>query len=95
MSRVLHLSVVFLALAGQALAQVPPPAAANAPGAPGPGRGGFPPIVIGPPAPAPPVTRPDSAKPDGADSYDPGSDKTDVDTPSAGATSLAGIPPGH
>jgi lysophospholipase L1-like esterase len=65
MSRLLHVSVVILALAGQALAQVPPPAAANAPGAPGPGRGAFPPVVIGPPAPAPPevaIPRPTPAE---------------------------------
>ena len=45
-TRVLPVSVVFLALAGSALAQ--------APGAPGPGRGGFAPVVVGPPAPVPP-----------------------------------------
>jgi lysophospholipase L1-like esterase len=51
MSRWLHVSVVFLALAGLTLAQVPPPT----PGTPqGPGRAGFPPIVIGQPAPVPP-----------------------------------------
>ncbi|HEV3201645.1 MAG TPA: GDSL-type esterase/lipase family protein [Bryobacteraceae bacterium] len=55
MSRWLHVSVVFLALAGRPLAQVPPPASANAPGTPqGPGRGAFTPIVIGQPAPVPP-----------------------------------------
>src|SRR5579871_2209839 len=51
MSRVLRHSVVFLALAGCAFSQ----GTAPAPGpAQGPGRGGFPPIVIGPPAPVPP-----------------------------------------
>jgi len=55
MSRLIHVSVVFLALAGHPLAQVPPPTSANAPGTPqGPGRGGFAPIVIGQPAPVPP-----------------------------------------
>jgi lysophospholipase L1-like esterase len=54
MNRVFYVAVAFLGLAGSALAQVPPPAARNAPAAPqGPGRGGFAPIVIGPPAPVP------------------------------------------
>ncbi len=53
MIRALHVSVAFLVLTGLALAQIAPPAA-NAPGAaPGPGRGGFAPIVIGPSAPVP------------------------------------------
>jgi lysophospholipase L1-like esterase len=52
MSHVRHVSIVFLTVTGLALAQVPPPA--NAPAAaPGPGRGGFVPVVIGPPAPVP------------------------------------------
>jgi lysophospholipase L1-like esterase len=51
-SRTLNISVVFLALTGSAIAQLPAPA--NAPGPPaGPGRGTFAPIVIGPPAPVP------------------------------------------
>ena len=62
MSRVLHVSVIFLALAGSAIAQGPP---ANAPGAPqGPGRGPVAPVVIGQPAPVPPevaIPRPTSA----------------------------------
>jgi len=41
-----HLAFAFLILSGQAIAQAPP-----APG--GPGRAGFPPVVIGPPAPVP------------------------------------------
>ncbi|HUA57161.1 MAG TPA: GDSL-type esterase/lipase family protein [Verrucomicrobiae bacterium] len=46
-----HVLVVFLAVTGLALAQVP---GGNAPAAGrGPGRGGFPPVVIGPPAPVP------------------------------------------
>jgi lysophospholipase L1-like esterase len=54
MRRVFHVSVVFLALVGPTLAQVPPPAT-NTPGtAPGPGRGAFAPIVIGQLAPVPP-----------------------------------------
>jgi lysophospholipase L1-like esterase len=53
MSRALHLTLVLSCFAGLALAQGPPPAAS--PGtAPGPGRGGFPTVVIGPPAPVPP-----------------------------------------
>ncbi len=53
MSRIPYAGVVFLTLASFALAQVPP--AGNAPAArPGAGRGGFAPIVIGPPAPVPP-----------------------------------------
>ena len=51
MSRLLHVSVVVLALAGVGIAQPP----ANAPGPPqGPGRGAFAPVVIGPAAPVPP-----------------------------------------
>jgi lysophospholipase L1-like esterase len=64
MSRVLHVSVVFLALTGCALAQTP--AAANAPGPPqGPGRAGFAPVVTGPPAHVPPevaIPRPTPAE---------------------------------
>ena len=46
--------IALLALTGQAFSQVGPPAAANAPvAAPGRGRGGFAPIVIGPSAPVP------------------------------------------
>ena len=53
MSHARYVFIVFLTLTGPALAQVPQPA--NAPAAvPGPGRGGFVPIVIGPPAPVPP-----------------------------------------
>src|SRR5947209_4361710 len=48
--RVLRTSVISIALAGFALAQVPPPAPG---GAPGPGRGALPPVVIGPSAPVP------------------------------------------
>jgi len=59
-----NLSIALLAAAGLAFAQVPQPA--NAPtGAPGPGRGGFVPIVIGPPAPVPPevaIPRPTPAE---------------------------------
>ena len=43
--------LAFLAAAGVALAQSPP--AGNLPGARPGGRGGFPPVVIGPPAPVP------------------------------------------
>jgi lysophospholipase L1-like esterase len=66
MIRALRVSVALLALTGHALAQVAPPAAANAPGtAPGPGRGGFPSVVIGPSAPVPPevaIPRPTPAE---------------------------------
>lgn len=66
MSRWLHVSVVFLALAGRTLAQAPSPASANAPGTPqGRGRGAFTPIVIGQPAPVPPevaIPRPTPAE---------------------------------
>src|SRR5947208_9884662 len=52
MSRVRNASIVFLTVAGLAIAQVPP--AGNAPAGAGvPGRGGFAPIVIGPTAPVP------------------------------------------
>jgi lysophospholipase L1-like esterase len=58
--------IALVALTGHALAQVSPPAAANAPaGAQGPGRGGFPPVVIGPSAPVPPevtIPRPTPAE---------------------------------
>lgn len=64
MSRVRYACVVFLTVAGLALAQVPP--AGNAPAGGGaPGRGGFAPIVIGPPAPVPPevaIPRPTPAE---------------------------------
>jgi len=64
MRRALHASVVLLTLAGLALAQAPP--TGNAPGAtPARGRGGFMPIVTGPPAPVPPevaIPRPTSAE---------------------------------
>ncbi|MBZ5620292.1 MAG: hypothetical protein LAQ69_16425 [Acidobacteriia bacterium] len=54
MKRLLRVSVVFVALAGRALAQVPLATSANAPGTPqGPGRMGLTPIVIGPSAPVP------------------------------------------
>jgi len=66
MSRLLHASVVLLALTGGATAQVPPPASATAPGATqAPRGGGFPPIVIGPPAAVPPevaIPRPTPAE---------------------------------
>ena len=53
MNRLLHASAVFLAYTALTFAQ--PPAAGNGPGAmPGPGRGAFAPIVIGPRAPVPP-----------------------------------------
>jgi lysophospholipase L1-like esterase len=53
MNRVHRASGVFLTVTGLAFAQVPP--AGNAPaGAPAPGRAGFAPVVIGPPAPVPP-----------------------------------------
>jgi lysophospholipase L1-like esterase len=55
MSRVYYASVVFL-MTGIALAQVPPPANPSNPGT-GPGRGGFAPVVIGPPAPVPAEVR--------------------------------------
>src|SRR6266567_8351178 len=52
MSHFRYAFVGFLAVAGLALAQVTPPG--NAPGrGPAPGRGGFVPIIIGPPAPVP------------------------------------------
>ena len=55
MSRMLYVYAVLLALTASALAQGQLPSPANAPVvAPGPGRGGFAPIVIGPPAPVPP-----------------------------------------
>src|ERR1700733_10225512 len=56
MIRVLHVSLAFLALIGQALAQAP---------SGGPGRGPFAPIVIGPSAPVPPevaIPRPTPAE---------------------------------
>jgi len=59
MSRILHGFVVLLALTGLALAQAPPAAVAP------PGRGGFAPVVIGPPAPVPPevaIPRPTPAE---------------------------------
>src|SRR5579864_2770816 len=66
MSRLLRVTLVSLALTGLALAQVPPPAAANAPGtAQGPRRPGLTPVVIGPPAPVPPevaILRPTPAE---------------------------------
>jgi len=53
MSRIPYAGLVFVTVAGIALAQVPP--AGNAPAArPGAGRGAFAPVVIGPPAPVPP-----------------------------------------
>jgi lysophospholipase L1-like esterase len=65
MIRVFHLAVVLLIVTGFALGQVAPPAA-NAPGAaPGPGRAGLAPVVIGPPAPVPPevaIPRPTPAE---------------------------------
>ena len=66
MRRVLYVAVVCLVLTGQAFAQGPPPAAANAPGAAqGRGRGGFGPVVVGPAAPVPPevaIPRPTAAE---------------------------------
>jgi lysophospholipase L1-like esterase len=53
MSRTLHVTLVLSSFAGLAFAQGPPPAAGPAT-APGPGRGGFAPVVIGPAAPVPP-----------------------------------------
>ena len=53
MVRALHVSVASLVLAGYALAQVAPPAAAAPGAAPGPGRGALAPIVTGPSAPVP------------------------------------------
>lgn len=64
MNRVHHAATIVLALTGLALAQTPPagnPTAAR----PGAGRGGFAPIVIGPPAPVPPevaIPRPTPAE---------------------------------
>jgi lysophospholipase L1-like esterase len=52
MSRAHRACLVFFTVAGIGLAQVPPAGNAPAPGR-GPGRGGFPPVVIGPPAPVP------------------------------------------
>jgi lysophospholipase L1-like esterase len=64
MSHARYASVLLLTAAGLALAQVPQ--TANPPAAtPGPGRGGFVPIVIGPPAPVPPevaIPRPTPAE---------------------------------
>ena len=52
MSRVRRAFLVLLTVTGLALAQVP--AAGNAAGrGPGPGRAGFAPVIIGPPAPVP------------------------------------------
>ncbi len=66
MSRVLHVTFVLSAFTGLVLAQGPPPAAVNAPvTAPGPGRPGLTPVVIGPPAPVPPevaIPRPTPAE---------------------------------
>src|SRR5580692_8579337 len=54
MKRTHHICIAFVGLASYALAQSAP-AVANAPGpAQGPGRAGFAPVVIGPPAPVPP-----------------------------------------
>jgi beta-glucosidase len=59
-----HAAVILLTAAGLVFGQTPP--AANAPlGGPGGGRGGFAPVVIGPPAPVPPevaIPRPTSAE---------------------------------
>lgn len=64
MSCVRYASIIVLTVTGLALAQAPP--AGNAPAArPGAGRGGFAPIVIGPPAPVPPevaIPRPTPAE---------------------------------
>ncbi len=58
--------VLLLALAGPAIAQVPTPTPANAPGPlQGPGRGALAPVVIGPSAPVPPevaIPRPTPAE---------------------------------
>src|SRR5665213_464534 len=54
MLRCRRISVAFLVLAGQAMAQVASPVS-NGPAMPrGPARAAFPPVVIGPPAPVPP-----------------------------------------
>ena len=64
MRRALNVTLVLSSFAGLAFSQGPP--AATAPGtAPGPGRGGFTPVVIGPPAPVPPevaIPRPTPAE---------------------------------
>ncbi len=64
MRSVRYAPFILLTVAGLALAQVPP--AATAPGrGPVPGRGGFAPVVIGPPAPVPPevaIPRPTPAE---------------------------------
>jgi lysophospholipase L1-like esterase len=66
MIRMHRVTVALLSLTGLSLAQVAPPAAANAPGpAQGPGRGTFAPVVIGPSAPVPPevaIPRPTPAE---------------------------------
>jgi lysophospholipase L1-like esterase len=54
MNRLLHISVAALVLTGHAFAQVAPPVANAAGGAPGPGRGPAAPVVTGPSAPVPP-----------------------------------------
>jgi lysophospholipase L1-like esterase len=51
MIRVIHIVVASLALTGHAIAQLPP---ATTPSGQAPGRGAFPPVVIGPSAPVPP-----------------------------------------
>ena len=64
MSRLRYATIVVLTVTGLAFAQVPPPA--NPPAArAGAGRGGFAPVVIGPPAPVPPevaIPRPTPAE---------------------------------
>ena len=64
MIRMFHVSLALLALTGHALAQGAPPAAARGRGQLS-GRGGFPPVVIGPSAPVPPevaIPRPTPAE---------------------------------
>ena len=66
MNHMFRVVVGLLAVTGLALAQGAPPAGSNAPNAlQGPGRGSFPAVVIGPPAPVPPevaIPRPTPAE---------------------------------
>jgi lysophospholipase L1-like esterase len=65
MIRAVPLSFALLAFAGHVLGQAAPPAANAAGTVPGPGRGAFPPVVIGPSAPVPPevaIPRPTPAE---------------------------------
>lgn len=54
MMRTRYFTAALLIVTGSAFAQVAPPAGSGRGGALGPGRGSFPPVVIGPPAPVPP-----------------------------------------